>query len=261
VASPREDSIEEATRVLKQAESKGVVLRLLGGVAFYLHCPSARRANLARSYGDLDFIGHARQSAEIKALFAELGYLQRERFNALHGGRRLGFTASGRQRRVDVFLDVFEMCHRFDLKGRLEIDGQTVSLADLLVTKLQIVQTNEKDVGDVICLLIDHEVGDQDVGDVINGAYVARLCGEDWGVYKTFTMKLAMLAVVAERWKMEEPEREVVIRRIGRLTEAIESARKSLAWKMRAAIGERVRWYELPEEDTGLVEQTQAGGS
>jgi hypothetical protein len=261
VESPRTDPIEEGKRVIGYAESKGVVLRLLGGVAIYLRCPSARSGNLARSYGDVDFIGHARQSPEIKRLFGELGYVPRERFNAMHGSKRLGFIDSAQQKRVDVFLDVFEMCHKLDLKGRMEIDRQTITLADLLATKLQIVQTNEKDVGDAICLLVDHEVGGTDLRDTINGEYLARLCGEDWGIYKTFTINLAGLAILAElieKWELKEPERDLVIKRIAQLTAFIERAPKSIAWKMRASIGERVRWYELPEEDGGLVGQVQA---
>jgi len=257
VESPRTDPIEEAKRVVGYAESKGVVLRLLGGVAIYLRCPSARVGNLARSYGDIDLIGHARQAPEIKRLFGELGYVPRERFNAIHGSRRLGFTDPA-QKRVDVFLDVFEMCHRFDLKGRLEIDRETILLADLLATKLQVIEANKKDFGDMICLLVDHEVGGTDLQDTVNGDYLARLCSEDWGIYKTFTLKLAMLAVVVEEWDMQERERNLVIKRIGQLSAAIERAPKSIGWKMRASIGERVRWYELPEEDPGLVGQVQA---
>jgi len=258
VASPRADSAEEAIRILEYAESKGVVLRALGGVAVYLRCPSARRGPLARGHSDIDLIGHEQQSAEIRRLFGELGYLPRERFNAMHGGRRLIFNDPAKQRRVDVFLDVFEMCHRFDLKRRMEIDRQTIPLADILATKLQIIQTNEKDVRDIICILIDHEVGEGDARETINGEYLAGLCSEDWGIYKTFTMKLAMLGLVAERWEMNDDERELVTKRIGQLQKATERAPKSLAWRVRAAIGERVRWYELPEEDVGLVEQVQA---
>jgi hypothetical protein len=261
VSSPSEGRVEEALRALEGAASKGVTLRLLGGVAFYLRCPSARSGKLARSYTDVDFVGHARQSSEIKRLFGELGYAPRERFNAIHGGNRLGFMGSGQGGRVDVFLDVFEMCHRFDLKARMEIDSQTIPLADLLATKLQIIQTNKKDLGDMICLLLDHDVGDTDLRDTVNREYLEKLCGEDWGVYKTFTMKLAMLGVVIESWGLERPEREVVAKRIAELSEAIERAPKSFAWRMRAALGERVRWYELPEEDAGLVEQVQASES
>lgn len=255
---PRTDSVEEAVRVLEYAEAKGTVVRLLGGVAIYLRCPSARRDDFARSYGDIDFIGHASQAGEIKILFGELGYAPRERFNAMHGSRRLGFTDSTNRRRADIFLDVFEMSHKFDLKERMEIESQTIPLADLLATKLQIIQTNEKDIGDAICLLIDHDVGEIDFDETINGRYLGKLCGEDWGIYKTFTVNLAVLAAATENWKLKDAERELVNKRIERLTDAIERAPKSTAWKLRAAIGERIRWYELPEEDASQVDQVRA---
>jgi hypothetical protein len=36
--------------------------------------------------------------------------------------------------------------------------------------------------------------------------------------------------------------------RIGAITGARESAPKTIAWRMRARVGRRVRWYEVPEE-------------
>ena len=249
---------DEARRILQASSDKKVVLKLIGGVAIAMRCPSASREGLRRDYVDMDLVGHEKQSKAIKNFFAEMEYKPRERFNAMMGRKRLIFNDLVNQRRVDIFLDVFEMCHRFDLKRRMEIDRQTIPLADLLATKLQIIQTNEKDVRDIICMLIDHEVGDTDLREMVNGEYLAKLCGEDWGIYKTFTMKLAMLGLVAEKWAMEEPQREMVIKRIGQMQAAIERAPKSFVWRVRAAIGERVRWYELPEEDVGLVEQVQA---
>jgi len=225
------------------------MLRVLGGVAVYLRCPSARRIEFARRYGDIDFIGHASQASEIKGLLVGLGYVPQERFNAMHGNRRLLFLDAARQRRVDVFLDVFEMSHRFDLKERMEIDPQTITLADLLATKLQIIQTNEKDVGDSICILVDHETGVGDASGVISEQRLARLCAEDWGIYKTFTTKLAMLNVAVERWKMSEADIGLVRGRIERLIGTIERVPKAFQWRLRAVVGERVRWYELPEED------------
>jgi hypothetical protein len=273
VESPRTSAVEEATQILGRAERKGVVLRLLGGVAVYLRCPSARewgavgdvdggggergRRGPARIYRDIDFMGHVRQSREIKEVFGELGYLPEERFNAIHGSRRFLFTNRAQQRRIDVFLDVFEMCHKFDLSARMEIDRQTIPLADLLATKLQIIQTNEKDVTDMICLLADHEVGGSDLQAMINGEYLAKLCSEDWGIYKTFTLKLEMLAQNLGRRDLNESQRALVKERIEQLGKAIEGAPKSLSWKLRAAIGEKVRWYNLPEEDAGLA-QVQA---
>ena len=250
------DPVEEAVRAIESAEREGVVLRLLGGVAFYLRCPSARRGRLARAYGDIDFVGRARQSAEIKGLFGQLGYMPRERFNATQGDRRLGFIDPTHQRRVDVFLDVFEMCHKIDLGSRMEIDRRTIPLADLLATKLQIVEVNEKDMGDILCLLMDHEIGSSDQ-ETINGDYLAKICGDDWGMFKTFTGNLDRLAGEISRRSLSDPEKELVVSRVDRLRALLDATPKSLAWKIRAAIGERVPWYELPESDAEVIGPVQ----
>lgn len=248
----RTGAVEDATRLVEESRKKGVVLRLLGGVAFYLRCPSVRSGSLARSYSDIDLVGHRRQSSEIRKVFDGVGYAPDERFNALHGERRLIFRRDGG--RADVFLDVFEMCHRIDLERRMEVDPVTIPLADLLATKLQIIETNEKDIGDMISLLLDYDVGGTDLG-VVNMQYLARLCGKDWGLYKTFSMKLATLRVAVEGWMLSSEEKETVTERIDALNAAMEGVPRSLGWRLRAVIGERVRWYELPEQETGSLER------
>jgi hypothetical protein len=245
--APLESSVKEAARVLQEAESRKVTIRLLGGLAFYFRCPSAKNPNLTREYGDLDVIGHLKESRGIKTLFAELGYTPRARFNALQGQRRLIFEDEANRRRVDIFLDIFEMCHKFDFSKRLEVDHYTLPLADLLVTKLQIVEINTKDIKDVLSLLLDYEVGTTDVSQT-NGEYISKLCGSDWGFYRTFTANLDKLLVQAEGCGLTETEQKMVAERIGKLKEMIEAAPKSTGWKMRARVGDRVRWYELPEE-------------
>ncbi len=254
---PLQNAVDESMRVLETSAKRGVTLRLLGGVAFYLRSSCARRENMARTYGDIDFVGHTRQSSEIKSIFGELGYSPRERFNVMQGYRRLIFTDAENGRRADIFLDVFEMCHRFDLKERIELDTHTIPLADLMATKLQIVELNEKDARDMVCLLVDHEVGEID-SETINGAYLARLCSHDWGIYKTFTVNLGKLPGAAAR-DLHPGEVETVEKRVRTLLTMIEAQPKSLRWKARAAVGERVRWYELPEEDMVQVAQTPTG--
>lgn len=250
---PLPDFADEAKRIINAAEEKKVVLRLFGGISFLLRCPSAKHRSLQRTYLDLDFMGYSKQSRDIIRLFKELGYVPREIFNAWQGYKRLIFNDIANKRRVDVFLDVFEMCHKFDMKKRLEIDDYTIPLADMLATKLQIREINEKDMKDILSLLTDYDIGEADSG-LINGAYIAKLCSDDWGVYKTFTLNLdAILASLPER-DLESAQKEEVRARINRLREAIELAPKSLKWNLRARVGERVRWYELPEPDQELVD-------
>jgi len=250
---PLGDVVSEANRIMEAADSKKITLRLFGGVSFFTRCPSAKHRSLQRSYVDIDFMGYAKQSREIKQLFPQLGYVGRDRFNAMMGHQRLVFNDVDNARRVDIFLDVFEMCHKLNLKDRIGIDERTIPLADMLATKLQIVEINEKDIKDIMSILVDYDVSDSDKG-AINGSYLAKLCSEDWGIYKTFTMNLdRILASLPER-DLDQGEKEIVKARAERLRQVIEGAPKSFKWKMRARIGERSVWYELPEADKEVVD-------
>src|SRR5438132_10448986 len=243
---------DEARRILQASSEKKVVLRLIGGVAIAMRCPSASREGLRRDYVDLDLVGHEKQSKAIKNFFAEMGYQPRERFNALMGRKRLIFNDLVNQRRVDIFLDVFEMSHRFDFAERLGLEALTLPLADLLVTKLQIVQINDKDLRDMTTLFVDHDIGSGD-GETINGSYIARLCSNDWGIHKTFTSNLSKLEASLDGYGLSSPEKDRTGASIRRLAVLIEEEPKSLAWKLRARVGERVTWYELPEADRPVV--------
>jgi len=250
---PLESPVEEAARVVGAADANGVVLRLFGGVSFWFRCPSARLPGLQRKYVDVDFMGHAKQSREIKQLFVSLDYVPRDKFNAMQGYRRLIFNDMANQRRVDVFLDVFEMCHSFNFKERLEVDAKTIPLADMLVTKIQIIDVNEKDLKDAVCLFADYDVGAGD-REMINGAYIANLCAGDWGVYKTFTMNLDRLLAKLDDFSLEDNIKTLVRARVSKLRAMIEDKPKDFRWRMRARVGEKVKWYELPEADKEVVD-------
>ena len=250
---PLADLVSEANRINEAAESKNITLKLFGGVSFFMRCPSAKHRSLQRSYVDIDFMGYSKQSKDIKRLFPELGYVGRDRFNAMMGHQRLVFNDVENGRRVDIFLDVFEMCHKLNLKDRIKIDSRTIPLADMLATKLQIVEINEKDIKDILSVLVDFGVADTDEG-AINGPYLAKLCSDDWGLYKTFTMNLDRILEGLPERELEPGEKEAVKARAERLRQAIENVPKSFGWKMRARIGERAVWYELPEADKEVVD-------
>jgi hypothetical protein len=250
---PLESLLEEADRILHSADAKGVTLRFIGGVAVGIRCPSASIPPLSRRYVDIDVVGHRKESAKISQLFKELGYSPRERFNAFQV-TRLIFNDLNNARRVDVFLDVFEMCHKFNFKGRIDLETRTLPIADLLSTKLQIVEINEKDMKDIVAMLLDHDLSAEDTEDKINASYMAKLCGEDWGVYKTFTTNLAKVPDFVNRIGLADEPRKRALERAESLTKAIANAPKSMGWKMRATVGERKRWYELPEADKEVVD-------
>jgi len=245
--------VQETQRILRAAEDRKVVLRLLGGLAVRVHSPSATHRLLEREYADIDVMGLRKQSKDINALFSELGYTPREIFNALQGDRRLIFNDLNNQRRVDVFLDVFAMCHHFDFRKRLLLDKNTISLSDLLATKLQVVHMTEREYKDLIALIHDHELGDSDAPETINGRYLSQLCAENWGIYKTFTISLSNTMLALTQCQLDPQDQEVVRARLQELLNMIEAAPKTMAWKIRASVGEKMRWYELPEEDKKVV--------
>ena len=49
------DIRDEASSIAAEMTAAGLPVRLLGGVAFWLRCPSVRSEPFARDYADLDF--------------------------------------------------------------------------------------------------------------------------------------------------------------------------------------------------------------
>ncbi len=199
---------------------------------------------------DLDFFGRGKQGREIRKLFLDLGYEPNQRFNALHGATRLIFEDGKNQRVVDIFLDVFRMCHTLHLGDRLTLDDYTIPISDLLLTKLQVVETNEKDIRDLIAILKDHDVIDHIASgdkEVIDTGYIASLCADDWGLCKTISLTMKKLLTFLPKYELEAEAKQILEARITKILNAIDTVPKSLRWKLRDKVGERKRWYDLPE--------------
>lgn len=242
---PLADPVAEGRRIAEAAAERGLPLRLLGGVAIALLCPSGRRPPLQRTYGDIDFATTGSAKEGVVELMGSLGYAADREFNTLHGHRRLYFHDEANQRHVDAFVNEANLCHRIDFKSRLEAVPLTLSPADLALLKLQVVETNEKDYLDICALLADHDLSDDESG--VNVGYIARLAAGDWGLWRT----LGMVAERSERFALDLPgfeSAEVVAERLRRLRAELDTIPKSRGWKLRSRIGDRKRWYELPEE-------------
>jgi hypothetical protein len=244
------DIVAEGERLLAHAEREGIPLRLLGGVAIRLHAAEGLPAAFTRKYNDLDFVTAKGASGRAQIFFRDAGYEPHKAFNALHGQERLLFFDNDNGRQVDVFVGQFSMSHRIPVNDRLAVEPGTLPLAELLLTKLQIAELNEKDVKDALAVLHGHPVGETD-GDTVNGARVAELCAADWGLWRTITGNLATCREQIDRYDLPDGEKAQLCRAIDGLLDRIETAPKSRGWKLRARIGERKRWYELPEEVAG----------
>jgi len=235
--------LDAAKQIIERGEQEGVRMRLLGGLAFKALCQSAKEAEFQRESKDIDLMGRREDTKKIMQIMKTLGYRPREIFNRLNLGKRLVYHDMNNGRRVDIFLDEFEMCHRFNFKDSLTAHPLTLPITDLVITKLQVVQMTEKEHKDLSAAFNDYEVTDHEGG--INGARIAELCSKDWGIYRTFIGSLRLLK--------ERATSKRITGRAERLLELIENRRKSLSWRLRAKVGESVRWYEIPDADVDVA--------
>jgi hypothetical protein len=244
--TPPRDLREEVTRVLDVSAQHRLVLRVTGGLAVWLRCPSAKRPPLEREFKDLDLVGQVGQAQPIADLIEGLGYLPDEEFNQLHGHQRLYFWDPTNERQLDVFIERIAMSHVLDLAGRVDLEDKTIPLADLLLTKLQVFETNEKDLKDAVAILVDHPIGNNG----IDPDRIAEVLASDWGWWRTATATLDKVVAYGDNLDNFEGA-ETVRQRAEELRERIDQAPKSVKWRVRAKVGERLRWYELPEEIEG----------
>jgi hypothetical protein len=249
-ATERERFEREVKRIVGAADQAGLMVRLLGSLAFQSHCPhfGYLQAEMGRAYTDIDFAGYGRQAAEVRRMLADLGYVEdREVFVVSEGGRAI-FENPSNKLHVDVFYEKLDFCHIIPWNGRLEVDSPTIPLAELMLEKMQIVRINEKDVIDTIMLLLEHELGDSDQ-EIINTARIAQLCAQDWGLWRTVTTNLEKVRQLSRGYtELSEENKQAVVTRLDGISGRIEAEPKSLAWRLRARVGDRVKWYKDVEE-------------
>ena len=246
-AGSADDPLPEALRLARGAAEAGLGLKLLGGLAVRVICPDFPPR--LRAGQDMDFACTAKSRKDVAAYLERSGCQADRRFNNLNGDRQMYFNApSGRP--IDVMVDRLVMCHTLDFRPSFGSLPFTVDAIDVLLSKLQIVELNEKDVWDTFQLLSGAPVGKSGSGAYLDTDRFAKLLGGDWGWWRTVTGSLAKLpALAAEKPQLLPPGAPYdPIEQARQLQEVAESAPKGAKWKMRAKMGDRVRWYELPEE-------------
>src|SRR5580704_4730867 len=227
------DIREEARRLADVAVGMGLAARLIGGRASWLRCPSVHDGPFARSYQDMDFAISSGASTKFKAFLMTQGYLPDQFFNGLHGATRLYYGEPAGRWSIDVVIDELVMSHKLDLRGRLDGPQPTLTLADLLLTKLQVWEINRKDLGDALCLLADHALTEDD--ENAEGVSLPRLrsvLGKDWGFTHTFERNARK---VAELWSQDQVPNAVhnVGDQVRAVLQAVDEAPKSRAWRLR----------------------------
>ena len=257
-----QDPLAEALRIVDLADAKGLLVRLMGGMAVRAHAPDWP-ARTRRVEVDIDFATRGKDRGGFYELLAGEGYTADKRHNALFGGKQAYFVDVARNRPVDVLVDSLEMCHRFEFKDRLAASTPTLPLAELLLSKLQVVKINRKDVLDALVLLAEHPLGQDDRApdartgqNAINVPRILSFTSNDWGWWRTVTGNLDTLdKYLAVELTPDDLDlnngREVLFHpgaQVAALRKAIDDAPKSTRWKLRARVGDRQVWYQEPEE-------------
>jgi hypothetical protein len=243
------DVRQQATAAIDTARDRGIPLRLLGGMAVQVLTPDFPPRT--RDDQDMDFASTDRDKSGLLGLFDDLGYVGDKRFNTLHGHRQMYFRTPDGSRAVDVIMNRLLMCHELVFKDRIDRMPYTLDVTDLLLSKLQVVEQNEKDVQDICYLLAAFPVAAGDEPGQIGEARVADVIGSDWGWWRTVTGNLDRVAELLSTSlsglvPADAPYDPVVQARS--LRQYADDCSKSMKWKVRAKVGERSRWYELPEE-------------
>jgi hypothetical protein len=246
----REKFESELKHILQASEQAGVLLRVIGSLAFQMHCPQFGylQAAMGRAYTDIDFAAYGSQSKQIGQLMTSLGYQENREVFINSEGERAIYDKPATGLHVDVFYDKLDFCHTIYWKDRLEVDSPTIPLAELLLEKMQIVKINEKDVIDTIMLLLEHplEEGDE---EKINIARVARLCAADWALWRTTTMNLDKVQQLAQGYSQLSAEQKTRVQeQVQSALAHLEREPKPMAWKLRARVGDRVKWYKDVDE-------------
>lgn len=247
-----EHFVGEALRIVERAEEQGIQLRILGSLAYRLHCPENLEMfeKMARSLTDIDFAASKGQAREIRELMGSMGYTADEKITMATEGARYYFEHPSSGPGVDVFMDELYFCHPIPFSGRLHLDKPTIPLAELVLEKMQIVEINLKDIKDIMVLLLEHDVADASHGsEAIDASYISGLLSRDWGFYYTVTQNLTKVTrFFAEFDMISDHQAEVIAKRIDLLLQTIEEAPKTTKWKLRAKVGARKRWYQEVNE-------------
>ena len=227
-----------------------VTIRVIGSLAFRIRCPEYRYMayDNGRYLTDIDFVTYERDIIGVQDLFLENGWSENQNVLRMAGHRRRIFYHPEEPIHSDIFIDKLRFCHEIDLRGRLEIDPQTISLVDLLLEKLQIVEINRKDLVDAMVLLRQYAIaGEGPTGQRIDGGRLAKLCAGNWGLWKTTTMNLSKISKLAGEY-LEVNDAWNVRKKVASLARLIEAHPRSVKWKIRSLAGERIRWYNEVEE-------------
>jgi polyhydroxyalkanoate synthesis regulator phasin len=266
VEMDEESFVKECVDLLKKAQEKGIVMRILGAMAVYIHSGNnARLREIHRMrfgegvpmFTDLDLMAYSKQMNDIKKFFESLGYKPDRMINILFPGKRLIYYHPEGKYHIDVFFNKLEFSHDVPFgdspgKGRLELSFPAISPTDVVLEKLQIHHINRKDLVDLIVMFLSHELSDRDGDGLINKKYIAKLLADDWGFWYDAKENLekvkGMTSTLVKEGILKEDEAQIVVKKVDELIRAIDEEPKTKNWEKRAKKGTKEKWYREVDE-------------
>jgi len=259
---------KEATGIVENAKSRGIVLRILGALAVYVHsldrpdCIQAhttfqRNGEGKPMFTDLDLIAYKKQRKDVVKLLQDSGFKADSMVNWFFGDKMMVYEHPESKLHVDVFFNKLEYSHDvvFGEKpgsGRLEIDSPTIAPSDIVLEKLQPHQMGRKDALDLIVLFMGHDVGEQDGKETIDGVYVGSVLSDDWGFWYDVTTNLVKVRDLTNELltqnKITREQSDRVKKAVDELSKRIDSSPKSKKWKAREKDGVSKPWFRPVEE-------------
>jgi len=235
--------IAHGMRLVDEAAAGGLPLRLAGSAAFAVRLAAAGRVEVAERWPiqDLDFVCPSEAATGLESFFSRFGYRNDRGLMIATEGRRWTLAAERQPAVLDVFFDEMRFCQVLDLRGRIASDPKTLTLADLLLSKLQYVEPRPRDLEAIVALLAAYALGEGD-GDLIDYRRVCGVLGVSWRFYYTASLNFQRLHALLGG----EPSGEA----ISRLEELETRARlwpKTLPWRFRALAGTAISWHDEVE--------------
>jgi hypothetical protein len=226
--------LARAESLIAAAQEQELALVLLGGAAVALLCASAQEGGrYSRVLGDVDLAAPSKAKPAVDRFLLASGLESDDGFNRMNGYVRLRYFDVD-DSHVDVFLDELRLCHVVNWRKTVVAGQPTLPLTELLLTKLQVVELETKDLTDLCALLTDQwSAIDADSERLL------RIVRDDWGLWRTGRGTLEKLASV------DDP---LVTGRAAQLLARWSAVRFTPKARARSLVGDRLRWYELPEE-------------
>jgi hypothetical protein len=240
--------LSEGKRIVEAAQQAGVIMRVMGPLALHYYFPDmvdlyAKLERLGERYfTDIDYAAYGKSAGKMKGFMEGIGY-ECDLGTLMSSGKTRHIYYGGAVPMIDVFFDKLDYCHEVNYKDRLELDDYCVTLADIMLQKLQIWEINDKDLKDIEYLFVTAEIGEDD-HKKMNQTYVAQRLADDWGFWYTATTNLGRVKEHADTVAALSPEQKAKVKQVAdQMLARIESEPKTKGWNKRAKKGASKIWY------------------